>query len=224
MAKILLVEDDKSLSTQVREALAAEGYLVDGAYSVEEARGYIRMTPYDLIVLDWELPDGDGISICKSVRESKHKDVPIIFLTARAAISEKEIAFGSGGDDYLTKPFSLRELIIRVQALLRRPPGFQSRKLTIRDLTIDLDSHEVTAEGQKIELFPMEYALLEFLVLHPNQIFSAEALVSRVWPTDSESSIDSMRVTLMRVRQKLGDRNGKPLIVTLRGIGYRLEP
>lgn len=224
MSKILLVEDNDQLSFEVSESLRAEGYLIDVARGLSEAATFLRLTDYDLLILDWELPDGDGVSLCAKARASKNKDVPILFMTARAALSDKEIGFGIGADDYLTKPFALRELMLRVQALLRRPPSIRPRKLEIRDLVVDLDLHEVTAEGKRIDLFPMEYALFEFLVLHPNQVFAPDALLNRVWPTDSETSLDSLRTTMMRVRQKIGDRLGKPLIITMRNIGYRLEP
>ena len=223
MAKILLVEDEEQVAAEVAVALRAEGYLVDAARRVDDAVNFLHLTDYDLLVLDWELPDGDGVSLCSRVRASKNKDVPILFLTARAGLADKEIGFGTGADDYLTKPFMLRELILRIQALLRRPVTVLPRKLEVRDLIVDLDLHEVTAAGERIDLFPQEYALFEFLVLHPNQVFAPEALLNRVWPTGSETSLESLRTTMMRVRQKIGNRLGKPLIVTMRNIGYRLE-
>jgi DNA-binding response OmpR family regulator len=118
----------------------------------------------------------------------------------------------------------MSELLLRVQALLRRAPVLRSKALQIRDIILDSEKHEVRQNGELIEFFPKEYALLEFLMSHPNQIFSADALLQRICSTDSESSVDTVRVTLMRIRQKLRSGEGRPLIVTLRNIGYRLEP
>lgn len=224
MSKILLVEDDRSLALQVSDALKSEGHLVDVSGSAGETYALAALTTYDLIILDWELPDGTGLAICRQLRADKAKNVPVLFLTARAALADKEQGFIAGADDYLTKPFHLSELLLRVKALLRRPAIVQPRQIKVRDLILDLERRQVSREGVKLELFPKEYALLEFLIMHPNQIFSADQLLNRIWPTDSESSVETVRVTMMRVRQRLGEPGGKPLIVTLRNIGYRLEP
>ena len=223
MTKILMVEDDVQISAQVAEVLGRENFLVDVANCAAEARGYFVAASYDLIILDWELPDATGPDICHEMRKSLN-NVPVIFLTGRVDISDKERGFASGGDDYLTKPFHMTELLFRVKALLKRTRIVESRTLQVRDITIDLDQHEVIRGGRKIELFPKEYALLEFFMRHPNQIFSADNLLRRIWPTESDSSPETVRVTLMRIRQKLNNPDEKPLIQTLRNIGYRLEP
>jgi OmpR-family two-component system manganese-sensing response regulator len=224
MAKILLIEDDSSLSLQVAEALKTGGYLADIAETGADARVYFRITTYDLVIIDWELPDCTGPDICREVRAAGNDSVPILFLTARTDLKDKLHGFQSGADDYLTKPFHIPELMARVRALLRRPASIQPRQLNVRDIVLDLDKHEVSMGGKKIELYPKEFALLEFLLTHPNQLFSAEALRERIWATDSESSVETVRVTLMRLRQKISSDREKPLIVTLRNIGYRLEP
>lgn len=223
MAKILIVEDDVGLAREVADFLRAKEYLVDVANTGADGRAYLGAAKYDLIVLDWELPDTSGPELCIKIRKGDASHVPILFLTARIAVADKVHGFETGADDYLTKPFELAELLARIRALLKRPPIFQSRQLTVRDIVLDLSRCEVTKSGERVELFPKEYALFEFLVSHPNFIYSAEDLMRHVWSTDANSSIETVRTTLMRLRHKL-DTGDKPLIVTLRGIGYRLEP
>jgi len=224
MPKILVVEDDESVALQVADTLRSQGHLVDVARNGNDARAHLYVVPYDLIILDWELPDVAGPAICSEIRRSDRPHVPVLYLTARSTIEDKAHGFESGADDYLTKPFHMAELLARTKALLKRPPLMQQRQIKIRDLLLDIDRHEVYQAGRKIDLYPKEFALLEFLACHPNQIFSADALLNHIWPTDSDSSVETVRVTLMRIRQKLDETTSKPLIVTLRNIGYRLEP
>jgi DNA-binding response OmpR family regulator len=224
MSKLLVVEDDQALALELADALGSESHLIDVAHSAQDARAYFRLAEYDLVILDWELPDSSGLDVCHEIRKSAALQMPVLFLTARANMSDKLQGFSSGADDYLTKPFNMLELKARVNALLKRPPAMQTKQLKVRDIVLDREKHEVYQDGQKVELFPKEYALLEFFATHPNQIFTADSLLQRLWSTDSESSPDTVRVTLMRMRQKLSQPEGKPLIVTLRHIGYRLEP
>lgn len=224
MAKILVVDDDKSLALQIADALLGKDHLADLAHDGAVARAYLAAAQYDLLVLDWQLPDTSGPEICRMVRASAAPDVPILFLTAMAEIENKIQGFESGADDYLTKPFHMAELMLRVDAILKRPGVRHANELKVRDIVLDLTRHEAFQGGTKLDLYPQEFALLEFLISHPNQIFSADDLLRRLWSTDSQSSIETVRVTLMRIRQKLKQSESKPLIVTLRNIGYRLEP
>jgi DNA-binding response OmpR family regulator len=224
MTKILLVEDDRDLSAEIARNLAREGYLIDVAASGKEVSEYLFHAQYELFVLDWELPDTTGPDICRQIRASSMGATPVIFLTARRTITDKEIGFAMGADDYLSKPFEMKELIIRTRALLKRPPQMRSRKLTVRNITLYPDSHEVYKDNQKVELFPKEFALLELFMSHPNQVFSPDALLKRIWPSDKDSSLDTLRMTIMRIRQKLSLSDNNPLIITLRNVGYRLEP
>lgn len=223
MAKLLLVDDDENLRSMVAQSLKREKYLVDVAESAEDALLSVKLTTYDLFILDWKLPDMDGISLCHELRGKAAKNAPILFLTGESSISAKETGFGAGADDYLTKPFQMTELLARIKALLRRPAIIQPRELQVDDIVVNMDKREVRRNGQIIDLFAQEYVLFEFFMLHPNQIFTAEELINQAWPTNSESSKDTVRVTIMRLRQKLGSSTEKPLIVTLRNVGYKLE-
>lgn len=223
MAKLLLLEDDRQSALETAEALRDEGYLVDVSESIAEARAYLSAAHYDLIILDWNLPDGTGPQLLGELRASEHTTEPVLFLTAMNAVEDKLEGFERGADDYLTKPFHKAELKARVKALLKRPTTSAQRQLKLRNIVVDQSKHEVFLDGEKVEFYPQEFALLEFLMLHPNQIFSADALLRRVWSTDSESSIETVRVTIMRLRQKLQSEGQRPLISTLRNIGYRLD-
>ena len=223
MPKILIIEDDQLVAHLVADGLQSEGHLVDVAATGRDARAHFEMVPYDMIILDWNLSDTSGPELCLEIRRSHRPHVPVLFLTGHTSVNDKTHGFNSGADDYLTKPFHLAELLARTKALLRRPPIIQQRQIKLRNIILDLDKHEVFKAGQKIDLYPKEFALLEFLASHPNQIFSADALLNHIWSTDSDSSLETVRVTLMRIRQKLGETGRNSLIVTLRNIGYRLE-
>jgi len=171
MAKILVVDDDDSLALQIADALRDKDYLVDRAANGAEARAYLAAAQYDLLILDWQLPDTSGPEICRMVRSSSLLNLPVLFLTAMADLANKVCGFESGADDYLTKPFHMAELLLRVAALLKRPTVMHSQELKVRDIVLDLTNHEASQAGEKIELYPQEFALLEFMMSHPNQIF-----------------------------------------------------
>lgn len=146
-------------------------------------------------------------------------------LTGNVSIDHKEQGLDSGADDYLTKPFDSREFGARVRALLRRGAGVASNKLTVRDIELDPSSFSVTKGGQPVKLVQREFQLLEFFMRNPNRVFSADAIMDRVWPNDSESSPEALRQTIMKVRKKLAtDENEKPVIETVFGVGYKLVP
>lgn len=223
MAKLLLVDDDEELVSVVEKVLTDEKYVVDKVFNASDARAYLQSLTYDLIVLDWTLPDGTGIDICLEYRSSGGKS-PIIFLTGHDQVSEKMVGLDAGGDDYLTKPFAVGELLARIRALLRRPVTVQPKSLTARDIKLDPISHAVTRADEELKLYPKEFSLLELFLLHPNQVFSADDLLDRVWRTDAEASVETVRMTIMRLRQKVESDDKKPLIQTIRGVGYRLQP
>jgi DNA-binding response OmpR family regulator len=145
-------------------------------------------------------------------------------LTGKNAISEKEAGLDSGADDYLTKPFNMKELSARLRALLRRPAGVVENVLKVRDIEMDPARYLVTKAGTEIQLLPKEFSLLEFFMRHPNQVFSSDALIQRVWHSDSDATGDAIRTCLKRLRKKLGDNDEKePIIQTVHGVGYRMR-
>lgn len=223
MAKLLVVEDDEELAKLVSGALQDSQYVVDVVHNATDAKAYLKSVTYDLLVLDWQLPDGTGLDICYEYRRMKGAG-GVLFLTGRSEMGDKVSGLDAGADDYLTKPFDMRELMSRVRALLRRPPVVQYKTIVIRDIELDPVEHRVTMAGAELKLYPKEFSLLQLFMLHPKQVFSADDLLDRVWPTDSDASIETVRQTILRLRQKVEREEEAPLIQTVRGFGYRLEP
>lgn len=223
MAKILIAEDELRLCQQLRDWLTFERYLVDVVHNGKDALQYLRTYLYDLIILDWMIPDITGVEVCRQFRAAGGTS-PILMLTGKKQLLEKEEGLDSGADDYLTKPFEPRELSARVRALLRRQASFTGMTLNTRDLVVDPRSRRVTKGDQEIHLLPLEYALLEFLMRYPGEIFSAEALLDRVWTAESEASIDAVRTYIKTLRRKITGAEQSPIIRTIYGVGYRLDP
>jgi len=223
MGRILLVEDDNGLALMVRDWLGFENHVVDHVVDGDEALRSLKTTEYDVVILDLELPDIHGIDILKSFRASGG-NTPILILTGKKAINDKLPAFDAGADDYLTKPFHMKELSARVRVLLRRPGPYQpSTKLTIRNIELDPHSHRAWKNGEEIHLQRKEFAVLEFLMRHPNQVFSAEALLGQLWEPTSDASPDTVRTCLKKLRKKIDDSDEGSLIKNVHGVGYRLE-
>ena len=221
MAKILIVEDDRDLCTIVSDSLGAQSHTVDMVHCGEEGRDRLLYYEYDLAILDWELPKMTGVQILKELRDSGNV-MPILMLTGKKDTDEKSLGLDTGADDYLTKPFEMKELQSRVRALLRRPQTFLSTQLQVSGLTLDTGSHKVTRDGQEIKLLPKELSLLEFFMRHPGQVFTAEAVLNRVWSSESEASPESFRTCLKRLRQKI-DASDESIIEYVHGLGYRLK-
>lgn len=222
MAKILVVEDDKDLTVMVSDLLCFEKHTVEVVHNGLDARENMRMSEYDLIILDWDLPELSGIELLRDYRGHGGTS-PVLFLTGKSNIAEKEVGLDSGADDYLTKPFHMKELAVRVRALLRRPQSYVSEVLRAGKLELYPRDHKVFRDGKELKVYPKEFALLEFLMRHPNQIFSADALLNHVWRSDATASIDTVRQSLTRLRQAIEDKK-EPLIKTIYGVGYKLEP
>lgn len=223
MAKVLIVEDDPDLAATTVDALKSMNHTVESAAEGEAASELLRSSKYDLIILDWELPNITGLELCRIYR-TRGGVAPILFLTGKSSIFDKELAFESGSDDYLTKPFHIRELMARVQALLRRPAELKKDVLTARDIELDSMRHEVRKAGKAVKLYPKDFAILEFLMRHPSQVFSSEDLLERIWPSDSNGSVDVVRQCLMRLRKTFDYGQENALIKNLHGVGYRLDP
>jgi len=222
MAKILVVEDDENLSRLVKICLSSETHLVDSVMRGMDALAQIRLITYDMLVLDWMLPDITGVEVLKHYRASGGR-APVLMLTSRSAIADKVTGLEAGADDYLVKPFDKLELAARVKALLRRPKDISPEVLVRGGLEINQTTFQVLKDGHEVELRPKEYALLEFLAKHPGESFTAEAILERLWRSDAMSTTDTVRTHIMTLRKKLGDNDEKPMIKTVRGRGYSLQ-
>lgn len=225
--KILVVEDEKAIADILQFNLKKEGYSVVCAYDGEDGLRAAQEENPDLILLDVMLPKLDGFEVCKNVRRSSN--VPIIMLTAREEEVDKVLGLELGADDYITKPFSMRELMARIKANVRRslasvadaPDAGDANKLVFGDIVINLKSLDVRKKGEKIELTPREFDLIKFLATQPNQVFSREALMENVWQYDYYGDLRTVDVTVRRLREKIEDDPANPVrIVTRRGAGY----
>jgi OmpR-family two-component system manganese-sensing response regulator len=221
MAKILIVDDDKTLSGLITIYLADGAHTVDVSHTGQDAIGFLTLQDYDLVILDWMLPDLTGVEVCQHYR-ARGGTSRVLMLTSRSSEADKATGLDAGADDYLVKPFGPIEFQARVRALLRRPGAMAGKLLKVRDLELDLQKQRVIKNGKHVELRPREYNVLEFLMRHPGQSFTAEILLDRIWSTDSTSSVDNVRMHIMSLRKKLNDTDENPLIVNMRGRGYRI--
>ncbi|HEY9788327.1 MAG TPA: response regulator transcription factor, partial [Candidatus Obscuribacterales bacterium] len=182
----------------------------------------MRLCQYDLIILDWSLPDVSGIELLKQFRSQKNM-TPVLMLTGKDTVADIEAGLNTGADDYLTKPFDMRELSARVNALVRRRAAIYDPVLRTRTLALDTRTKQVKKNGQEVKLQPQEVALLEFLLRNPNDVFSVDALFARVWPSDLDASPDTVRVCITRIRNKI-DSEGQPSIIkTVHRVGYQID-
>lgn len=227
-AKILIVEDDRNLLDTIKYNLCKEGYEVvtaaDGAKALETARA----EKPDLIILDVMLPEVSGLEVCRILR--KEMTTPILMLTARVEETDKVLGLEIGADDYMTKPFSLRELIARVRAMLRRTRMAETKTevkaetMTIGDIKIDVARHQVAKGGTTVELTPKEFDLLAFLAGNKGFVFSRDQLLEKVWGYEFAGDTRTVDVHIRWLRQKLEDNPEKPAhLLTVRGTGYKLE-
>lgn len=211
MAKILIVEDDLETSALMRDWLVAiDHHVVEVLNHGDAALAALRLNRYDIIILDWQLPGANGPEICRDFR-TRGSCAPILMLTAKDGISDKEQGFQNGVDDYLTKPFNLKELSLRIKALLKRPQAFVA-VLEAGDLVLDLDSRRVQKNGRELELTPKEFAVLEFLLRHKRKVFTAPELLNRVWHSESLAGTEALRQCIKRLREKI-DTPGAPSII-----------
>lgn len=220
--RILLVEDNHRLSDSLRATLVDDGYAVDVAYDGQEGEEMALFTPYDVIILDVMLPKRNGIEVCRSLRDQK-VGAPILMLTARDGLDDRVLGLDSGADDYLIKPFEIKELRARLRALMRRESGNKSGNILIADLRLDPSTHYVWRAEASLDLTAKEYALLEYLMRNPNRLITREMVVAHLWDYDQTIASNVVDVYIRRLRRKVDDPHEIKLIETIRGAGYRLR-
>ncbi|RZU97953.1 phosphate regulon transcriptional regulator PhoB [Spiribacter vilamensis] len=225
MASILLVEDEAAIREMVAMALERAGYRVRHAESAEDGEAAMRLSQPDLVLLDWMLPGQSGIDFARRLkRERATRDIPIILLTARGEEADRIRGLDAGADDYVPKPFSPRELVARVKAVLRRvQPTNGDAPLESRDLRLDPVSHRVTESGRPIEMGPTEFRLLHFFMTHPDRVFNRAQLLDNVWGANIYVEERTVDVHVRRLRKALEPSGHHDLLQTVRGAGYRFS-
>jgi two-component system OmpR family response regulator/two-component system alkaline phosphatase synthesis response regulator PhoP len=231
-SRVLVVEDEPNIRELVCMHLGLEGYTCDGVGDGQEALKRTEAERFDLLVLDVMIPGLDGVSLCRAVRNGRtNRDVPILMLTARREESEKVVGLESGADDYLTKPFGVRELVARVRALLRRPrqaaavtgnSDESNQPVRIHGIDIDPARRRVNVAGRDVELTDQEFRLLHLLATHVGIVFSREALLSRIWRGDTFVTVRSVDTLVKRLRRRIEADPANPrLLLTVWGVGYK---
>lgn len=222
--RILIVEDEAAIAQAVKKMLEHEGFAVDWIADGNEARQRISLyrKEYDLVLLDLMLPGISGYDICRSVREDG-VEMPILILTARDLVHDKVSLLDTGADDYLVKPFSFEELFARIKALLRRPKEVLPVALSVGTITLDTKTRKVSFRKKILELTTKEYALLEYLMRHPDEVIDRERIMDHLWGFEFDSFSNVVDVHIKNLRKKLDPRKGKNILETVRGVGYRLN-
>ncbi|HEY6046698.1 MAG TPA: response regulator transcription factor, partial [Pyrinomonadaceae bacterium] len=216
--RLLLVEDEPRMAQAVARGLREHAYAVDVAEDGNDALALTSINNYDLILLDVLLPGRDGFEVCRALR-ARGDATPILMLTARATVDDRITGLDAGADDYLTKPYSFRELLARVRALLRREPQLLPARLEVDNLAIDSVSHKVTRANQPIDLTAKEYALLEYLARHVGQVVSRGQIAEHVWDHSFEPFSNTIEVYMNRLRKKVDEQHSVKLLHTRRGEG-----
>jgi DNA-binding response OmpR family regulator len=221
--RVLVVEDDEKIAGFVAKGLREAGFAVDTVKSGEDGLSYLLSGSFDAAVADIMLPGMDGLTMISRLRESR-VTTPILILSARRSVDDRILGFQKGGDDYLTKPFSFSELLVRLQALIRRSGSAAAPvRLQFEDLVMDPLTREVRRGGERIDLQPREYSLLEYFLRHPGQVLSKTMILEHIWDYDFDPQTNVVDVLVFRMRNKI-EKDGSPrLLHTLRGMGYVLR-
>lgn len=220
--RILIIEDDSQIAANLQTILKHSSYAADIAATGRSGLAKAADTDYDLIILDWMLPDLDGPEVCSSLRSSGFSR-PLLMLTAKAEVEDIVLGLNIGADDYLTKPFEMTELLARVRSLLRRLPVVVDPLIKLADLTLNTNTREVTRSGRNIRLSPKEYSLLEYLATHPNQAIDRLTLLSHVWDENADEFSNTVDVHIRYLRSKIDEGRKIKLIRTVKGAGYLLH-
>lgn len=221
--RVLIVEDERRISAYVKRGLEEQGYAVDAVYTGRDALDWAEAAPYDLILLDILLPELDGLSVCRELRRRGQR-MPILMLTARDAVDDRVAGLDAGADDYLIKPFAMKELLARLRALTRRAAeAAKSPVLQVADLSMDTLTHRVKRGGKVIELTAKEYAVLECLLREPERVLTRTMIAEHVWNYDVFNQSNVVDVYIRNLRRKIDDGCELKLIHTVRGAGYRLS-
>ena len=219
--RVLLVEDEPRMANVIAKGLREHSYAVDVAHDGDAGLYQISINDYDIIILDVLLPQRDGFEVCRELRR-RGNSTPVLMLTARAAVDDRLTGFDAGADDYLTKPFSFRELLARIHALLRRDSRLRPDVLEVGDLVVDSASHRVSRGNRDIQLTAKEYALLEYLARRAGQLVSRSEIAAHVWDDSFDPFSNTIEVYINRLRRKVDDNHSVKLLHTRRGEGYIL--
>ena len=221
--RVLIVEDDQKIASFITKGLKEAGYATDHVTSAEEGFSMTAQSPYDAAIVDIMLPQMDGLTLIEKLREA-HIRTPVLILSAKRSVGDRILGFQKGGDDYITKPFSFSELLVRIQALIRRATMTTSpTTLTVGDLSLNFLTREINRAGMSIKLQPREFSLLEYLMRNPGHVLSKTMIMEHVWDYDFDPQTNVVDVLISRLRTKV-DRDFKTkLIHTVRGIGYVLK-
>ncbi len=221
--RILLVEDDAKIASFIVKGLKAAGYAVDHAADGEAGLHLALTEPYDTAIIDIMLPKLDGLGLIERMRKEKSR-IPVIILSAKGSIDDRVRGLQTGSDDYLTKPFAFSELLARVQALIRRASGLsEPTRLTVGDLSLNLLTREVARGAQKVELQPIEFSLLEFLMRNVGRVVSKTMIMEHVWNYNFDPQTNVVEARICRLRDKVDRDTARKLIHTVRGVGYVLK-
>ena len=221
--RILLIEDDRKIASFIKKGLTAEGFAVDLAFDGEDGYHLALTEPYDAAIVDIMLPKRDGLSIIQELRQRRIQ-TPVIILSAKDKIDDRVKGLQSGGDDYLTKPFAFSELLARVQALIRRASGAgEPTRLEYKGLSMNLLSREILRDGEAIDLQPLEYSLLEYLLRNAERVVSKTMIMEHVWNYNFDPQTNVVEARICKLRDKIDKTAGKKLIHTVRGVGYVLK-
>lgn len=220
--RIIVIEDEADLASALAKGLRREGYAVDVAGEGTEALDRMAYTPYDLVLLDLNLPGIDGLEVCRRIRAQADPQPRVLMLTARDGLDDRVVGLDEGADDYMVKPFDFPELLARVRALVRRDRS-GSAVIVVQALRLDAARHEASYGGTALELTAKEFALLRYFMLHPGDVITPERLLDHVWDEHADPFTNTVRVTVSNLRRKLRVAGGSDVIETVVGSGYRLQ-